>query len=85
MGRGPGLGGAERVARCSPVVLPLSRQTRLARLHRNAVYKEGPGQLILPVDGDDLVGDLVSMIEDLIPVVAGSVGQGGASPTIAGS
>ncbi|MBV14296.1 MAG: transcription-repair coupling factor [Acidimicrobiales bacterium] len=84
VGRGPGLGGPERVARCSPVVLPLSRQTRLARLHHHAVYKEGSRQLILPVDGDDLVGDLVSMIEDLIPVEAGSVGQGGASPTIAG-
>tara|TARA_B100002003_G_scaffold159559_1_gene148073 strand:- start:5075 stop:6700 length:1626 start_codon:yes stop_codon:yes gene_type:complete len=85
VGRGPGLGGPERVARCSPVVLPLSRQTRLARLHRHAIYKEGSRQLILPVDGDDLVADLMSMIEDLIPVEAGSVGPGGASPTIAGS
>ncbi len=85
VGRGPGLGGPERVARCSPVVLPLSRQTRLARLYRYAIYKEGPRQLILPVDGDDLVGDLATMIEDLIPVAAGSVEQGGTSPSIAGS
>ncbi len=83
VGRGPGLGGPERVARCSPVILPLSRQTRLTRLYPHAVYKEGSRQLILPVDGANLIGDLTAMIEDLIPVKTKPVGPGVTSPTIA--
>ncbi len=92
--RGPGLGGPEQVARCSPVRLPLSRQTRLARLYPRAVYKEAQGQLLLPVEapaggrgdgpGEGLVDGLIAAIEDLVPatgaaVVAGAAG-GGAEP-----
>jgi len=83
--RGPGLGGPERIARCSPVVLPLSKQTRLARLHRHAIYKDEQRQVLLPVDGDDLVDGLIAMIDDLVPGPVSSAEQGGSSRTIAGS
>ncbi len=70
--KGPGLGGPERLARCSPVVLPLSRQTRLERLHRHALYKQGPRQLQLPLrtgSGDpDLATQLSELLVDLVPV-----------------
>ena len=65
--KGPGLGGPEFLARCSPVVLPLSRQTRLGRLHRDARYKEGPRQLLLPLGKGDMAGVLSRMLEDLVP------------------
>jgi transcription-repair coupling factor (superfamily II helicase) len=65
--KGPGLGGPEFMARCSPVVLPLSRQTRLGRLHRDARYKEGPRQLLLPLRKGDMTGALTGMLEDLVP------------------
>ena len=71
--RGPGLGGPELLARCAPVVLPLSRQTRLARLHGDARYKEGPRQLLLPVGRDDPAGALTHLLEDLVPVAAAAV------------
>ena len=69
--RGPGLGGPDHIARCSPVVLPLSRQTRLARLHRDARYKEAQQQVHLPLKaprGGDLAAALLEMLEDLVPV-----------------
>ena len=65
--KGPGLGGPEFLARCSPVVLPLSRQTRLGRLHRDARYKEGPRQLLLPLRKGDMTAALTGMLEDLVP------------------
>ena len=65
--KGPGLGGPEFMARCSPVVLPLSRQTRLGRLHRDARYKEGPRQLLLPLRKGDMTAALTGMLEDLVP------------------
>ena len=65
--KGPGLGGPEFLARCSPVVLPLRRQTRLGRLHRDARYKEGPRQLLLPLGKGDMAGVLSRMLEDLVP------------------
>ncbi|HBM56597.1 MAG TPA: transcription-repair coupling factor, partial [Acidimicrobiaceae bacterium] len=70
--RGPGLGGPEHLARCSPVDLPLSRQTRVARLHRHARYKQGPRQLHLPLhtgtDVPDLATQLSELLVDLVPV-----------------
>jgi transcription-repair coupling factor (superfamily II helicase) len=70
--RGPGLGGPEHLARCSPVDLPLSRQTRVARLHRHALYKQGPRQLHLPLhtgtDVPDLATQLSELLVDLVPV-----------------
>jgi transcription-repair coupling factor (superfamily II helicase) len=70
--RGPGMGGPEHLARCSPVDLPLSRQTRVARLHRHARYKQGPRQLHLPLhtgtDVPDLATQLSELLVDLVPV-----------------
>ena len=71
--RGPGLGGPDLLARCAPVVLPLSRQTRLARLHSDARYKEGPRQLLLPVGRNDPAGALTQLLEDLVPVAVEAV------------
>ena len=70
--KGPGLGGPDHLARCSPVVLPLSRQTRLARLHKHATYRQGPQQLVLPLwtgrDAPDLATQLADLLLDLVPV-----------------
>jgi transcription-repair coupling factor (superfamily II helicase) len=70
--RRPGavLGSKSRLeARCSPVELPLSRQARLARLHPEALLKEGTRQLHLPLDTDDPVAELTGLLEDLVPVL----------------
>ena len=67
--KGPGLGGPELVARCSPVVLPLSRQARLNRLYKGARYKEEKRQLLLPLRTEqdrNLADALSSMLEDLV-------------------
>ena len=64
--RGPGLGGPEHLARCSPVDLPLSRQTRVARLHRHARYKQGPRQLHLPLHTGTDVPDLATQLSELL-------------------
>ena len=56
-------------ARCSPVELPLSRQARLARLHPEALLKEGTRQLHLPLGTDDPVAELTGLLEDLVPVL----------------
>ena len=71
--RGPGLGAPERLARCSPVDLPLSRQVRLERLHRHARYKQGARQLHLPLltggGAPDLATQLSELLVELVPVV----------------
>ncbi len=90
VGKGPGLGGPEHIARCTPVVLPLSRQTRLARLYRDSRYKEASQQVFLPLKKPpkgDLAGVLIELLEDIVPVseeaVAAAVGQssGGDGPS----
>ena len=90
VGKGPGLGGPEHIARCTPVDLPLSRQTRLARLYRDSRYKEVPQQVFLPLKkppNGDLAGVLIELLEDIVPVseeaVAAAVGQssGGDGPS----
>jgi len=68
--KGPGLGGPDLIARCTPVVLPLSRQTRLARLYKGSRYKEEQRQLLLPVKtgaGVDLAAAIGEMLDDLVP------------------
>jgi len=68
--KGPGLGGPDLIARCSPVVLPLSRQTRLSRLYKGSRYKEEQRQLLLPLKtgaGVDLAAALGGMLDDLVP------------------
>ena len=72
--KGHGLGGPDLIARCAPVVLPLSRQARLARLYKGSRYKEEQRQLLLPLktgDGVDLAVSIGEMLNDLVP--AGSV------------
>ena len=69
--KGLRLGGPDHIARCSPVVLPLSRQTRLIRLHQDARYKEAQKQLHLPLkklSEEDLARQLLWLLEDLVPV-----------------
>ena len=71
VGKGPGLGGPEHIARCAPVVLPLSRQTRLDRLYRGARYKEEQQQVFLPLKkprSGDLASALTEILEDVVPL-----------------
>ncbi|GJM38050.1 MAG: transcription-repair-coupling factor [Acidimicrobiales bacterium] len=73
--KGPGFGGPDWVARVSPVVLPDSLQVRLDRLYSGkgagnaAVYKEGIGELQLPLrkKGGPVVEQLVEIFADLLP------------------
>ena len=71
--KGSRFGGPDHIARCSPVVLPLSRQTRLTRLHRDARYKEAQKQVHLPLkkpSEEDLASQLLELLRDLVPVSA---------------
>jgi transcription-repair coupling factor (superfamily II helicase) len=85
VGKGPGLGGPEHIARCAPVVLPLSRQTRLARLYRDARYKEEQQQVFLPLKkprSGDLASALTEILEDVVPLSeAGAATSVGAATT----
>ncbi|HJM38148.1 MAG TPA: hypothetical protein QF627_04465, partial [Acidimicrobiales bacterium] len=56
------------LARCSPVVIPLSKQTRLERLHPDAYLKESSAELQIPIPEDDPVGVLSEYLKDLVPV-----------------
>ena len=62
------------------MVLPLSRQTRLIRLHQDARYKEAQKQLHLPLKNpseEDLASQLLWLLADLVPVsVPAVVGDG---------
>ena len=67
------------MARCSPVSLPLSRQARLKRLHKDAIYKTDQKVLLLPVSSnsdrkhsDELAVNVFKMLEDLVPMVDSS-------------
>ncbi len=66
--RGPGFGGPDYIARLSPVRLKASESIRLQRLVKDAVYKEGPGQLQLPVrKRDELATGLVALLRVIVP------------------
>jgi transcription-repair coupling factor (superfamily II helicase) len=73
--KGPGFGGPDHIARISPVTLPDSLQVRLHRLYsakgtgNAAVYKEGIGELQLPLrkKGGPVVDQLVEILSDLLP------------------
>ncbi len=73
--KGPGFGGPDHIARISPVTLPDSLQVRLQRLYSTkgtgnaAVYKEGIGELQLPLrrKGGPVVDQLVEILSDLLP------------------
>ena len=62
------LSGQGWIARLSPIVLPQSKQMRLARLYRGALYKDDIGQLQVPVKaGATIAGDLVEVLRQLVP------------------
>jgi transcription-repair coupling factor (superfamily II helicase) len=62
------LSGPGWVARISPIRLAQSKQMRLARLFKGAVYKEDQSQLQLPVKaGAALAADLVDALQQLVP------------------
>jgi transcription-repair coupling factor (superfamily II helicase) len=66
--KGPGFGGPAFVARISPLTLRTSETMRLQRLFKGAVYKEGPGQIVLPVPRTpDLPRTLVASLRQLLP------------------
>src|SRR5439155_2599955 len=58
---------ARQVARVSPLVLPASRRIRLQRLRREATYKEGLAQLVVPVGNGDAAAMLVTLLRELVP------------------
>jgi transcription-repair coupling factor (superfamily II helicase) len=65
--------GPSHVARLSPIRLPQSKQLRLERTYKGAVYKPdggpgGRGELQLPVrPGPGLAADLVAALRELVP------------------
>jgi transcription-repair coupling factor (superfamily II helicase) len=62
------LSGPGWVARISPIVLPQSKQMRLARLYKGALYKEDIRQLQLPIKaGPGIAEDLVEALRQLVP------------------
>ncbi|MCB1258923.1 MAG: transcription-repair coupling factor, partial [Acidimicrobiales bacterium] len=64
-----GFGGPRWVARVTPVALKTSKQIRLERLYKGAVYKEAAGELQLPIrNAAASAGELVAMLDDLLPV-----------------
>jgi transcription-repair coupling factor (superfamily II helicase) len=66
--RGPGFGGPEYIARLTPVAMKASETIRLHRLVKEAVYKEGPAQLQLPVRRrDELTTGLVTLLRAIFP------------------
>jgi len=67
-------GGAEYIARCSPINLPLSRQARLQRLFEGSIYKTDQKVLDLPIPkplDEGIPGELAvklsEMLKDLVP------------------
>jgi len=56
------------LARCSPVSLPFSKQTRLERLHPEAYLKESSAELQIPIPEENPVGVLSECLKDLVPV-----------------
>ena len=62
------LSGPGWMARMSPIRLPQSKQMRIARLYKGAVYKEELSQLQLPVKaGAALASELVEALRQLVP------------------
>ena len=67
------LSGPGWLARLAPLTLPQSKQMRLARLYKGAVYKESGGpdgapQLQLPVTGGaGVAGELAEALAQLVP------------------
>lgn len=72
MANGPGLGGPDRLARCFPVELPLSRQTRLSRVCPHGRYRKASKELYLPLQlgqgSLDLATQISDLLVDIVPV-----------------
>ncbi len=79
--RSSALSGPGWLARISPIDLPQSKQLRLARLYKGAVYKDGDRQLQLPVPkGPSLADDLVEALRQLVPPPATPTAAGDDAP-----
>jgi len=66
--KSPALSGGGLLATISPITLPQSKQMRLARLYKGALYREADRELRLPVKGgQSLAEDLVSALRELVP------------------
>jgi transcription-repair coupling factor (superfamily II helicase) len=66
--KSPALSGGGLLASISPITLPASKQMRLARLYKKAVYREADAELRLPVKGGaSLAEDLVAALRELVP------------------
>ncbi|MEX0767256.1 MAG: hypothetical protein WD029_02155, partial [Microthrixaceae bacterium] len=71
------LAGSGLVAQISPIQLPQSKQMRLVRLYKGAVYREEQQELRLPVrGGSGITEDLIAALTELVPSVELSVGSG---------
>ena len=65
----PGMGRSRGVVvRLSPLELLASARVRLRRLHPDAVYKEEPRQLQVPLETGDVAGQLAELLRSLVPV-----------------
>ncbi len=68
-GGASGFGGAKYMARISPLNLPTSKQLRLARLWKQAIYKPDIGQLQLPVKAAaEATAQVIAALRELVPV-----------------
>ncbi|MGI9577115.1 MAG: TRCF domain-containing protein, partial [Microthrixaceae bacterium] len=66
--KAPTISGGGLVARLSPIRLATSKQMRLERVYRGAVYKEAVGELQLPVAaGEDPAGFVAEALRQLVP------------------
>ena len=73
----PALSGGGLVAHISPIVLAQSKQMRLARLYKGAVYREADDELRLPVrSGTEMAEDLVAALRELVPSPEGAPSAG---------
>jgi transcription-repair coupling factor (superfamily II helicase) len=84
--KSPSLSGGGLVAHIAPIVLPQSKQMRLARLYKGAVYREDDHELRLPVQGGTAMAeDLVTALRELVPTpevapAAASAAGSGSAP-----
>jgi len=75
--KSPALSGGGLVAHISPIVLAQSKQMRLARLYKGAVYRDGDEELRLPVrGGTEMAEDLVAALRELVPSPEAAPGAG---------
>ena len=88
--KSPALSGGGLLATISPITLPQSKQMRLARLYKGAVYREADDELRLPVKGGaQLADDLVTALRELVPppkepaAEAGGDGDGASATAVA--